>query len=316
MTDDVHNGTDLAEWRSAGALSDLIHGTAPILLLVLVGGALLGLIPLWLPVAGAPAALVAFALLSRRMEGPSAFALFSVSPAPRSPSQLILRAAANSAYYLFLGATCYLVFRWVVVAPILVRLPVFLVGGTTLAGLAYALSKPRGRAAAVNVWTTNYGQHAPVGALLAVGLAATALFASAGLSLDRMHPSWFLTPAGTSSSFERFSWFFVWHFLDAIPFLDINKTLNLPTPFEYRSMTVGILLLAYKLLLIAPAIATFVNYWSVQNSILGRIQAVQGEARSAPDAAPMNQEEDSVDPRSNSTRAEGEPDSPDEGASG
>jgi hypothetical protein len=56
--------------------------------------------------------------------------------------------------------------------------------------------------------------------------------------------------------------FYMWHFLDAVPVFKINETLLWDRPFTYRDSNVGLLLLIFKVTVIAPVIAAFTGYWA------------------------------------------------------
>jgi hypothetical protein len=56
--------------------------------------------------------------------------------------------------------------------------------------------------------------------------------------------------------------FYMWHFLDAIPVLKINETLLWNAPLTYHQSRVGLLLLIFKIAVIAPVIAAFAGYWA------------------------------------------------------
>lgn len=53
--------------------------------------------------------------------------------------------------------------------------------------------------------------------------------------------------------------FFLWHLLDEVPLLSINKTLHWNEPLEYRGW-VGPFLLLFKVAVIGPAITAFAFY--------------------------------------------------------
>jgi hypothetical protein len=55
--------------------------------------------------------------------------------------------------------------------------------------------------------------------------------------------------------------FFAWHLLDSIPGASITKTLRWKEPLGYTGADVGVLLLLFKLVVIAPVIAAFVAFW-------------------------------------------------------
>ncbi len=69
--------------------------------------------------------------------------------------------------------------------------------------------------------------------------------------------------AGIAKPQERFSYlldFFLWHFLDEIPLLNVNKTLQWEEPLKYHGW-VGPVLLLFKVAVTGPAIAAFAFYW-------------------------------------------------------
>jgi hypothetical protein len=59
--------------------------------------------------------------------------------------------------------------------------------------------------------------------------------------------------------------FYLWHFLDAIPVLEVNKTLHWDEPLTYKSGWIGFALLVFKLLVILPVIAAFAWHWKQIN---------------------------------------------------
>ncbi len=60
--------------------------------------------------------------------------------------------------------------------------------------------------------------------------------------------------------------FYLWHFLNAVPFLEVNETLRWKEPLTYESGWVGFALLIFKLLVILPVIAAFASYWKQVNN--------------------------------------------------
>jgi hypothetical protein len=55
--------------------------------------------------------------------------------------------------------------------------------------------------------------------------------------------------------------FFVWHLLDSVPSLDVTDTLRWKEPLGYTDGGVGVLLLAFKILVIGPIVAAFLAFW-------------------------------------------------------
>jgi hypothetical protein len=94
-----------------------------------------------------------------------------------------------------------------------------------------------------------------------------AFFATTGfaLMLD------FLYQRGVASvepptAMEAATWptfpYFVWNFLDAIPYLEIPRTLSWELGFEFTDHVTPVLVLAYKILIIGPVIALAVTVWT------------------------------------------------------
>ena len=54
--------------------------------------------------------------------------------------------------------------------------------------------------------------------------------------------------------------FYIWHFLEAIPLLEVNKTLRWEEPLKYTKVGVGWMLLLFKITVIIPVIAAFAGY--------------------------------------------------------
>lgn len=71
----------------------------------------------------------------------------------------------------------------------------------------------------------------------------------------------FSIPAGHEHLSGKLLDLFLWHFLDAIPLLDVNKTLRWSAPLDYDSGGVGWILLLFKIVVIVPIIAAFSGYW-------------------------------------------------------
>ena len=66
--------------------------------------------------------------------------------------------------------------------------------------------------------------------------------------------------SGTGVTPGSLSDFFLWHFLDAVPLLKVNETLNFKVPLTYETSSVGWILLAFKVAVILPVIAAFTWY--------------------------------------------------------
>ena len=67
------------------------------------------------------------------------------------------------------------------------------------------------------------------------------------------------TPMG-ASTWPTFT-YFVWNLLNAIPYLELPRTLSWELGFEFTDHVTPVLLLAYKILIIGPLIALGVTVW-------------------------------------------------------
>lgn len=76
-----------------------------------------------------------------------------------------------------------------------------------------------------------------------------------------------LPAGGTEVSPDVLLAFYLWHFLDAVPLLDVNATLQWSAPATYDGAAVGWLLLGFKVLVIVPVIAAFRGYWTLRRDL-------------------------------------------------
>ena len=70
----------------------------------------------------------------------------------------------------------------------------------------------------------------------------------------------FTSPWGKPVTAGLLSDFFFWHFLDAVPLLKVNETLNWEAPLTYDTTSVGWILLLFKAVVIIPVISAFTWY--------------------------------------------------------
>lgn len=68
------------------------------------------------------------------------------------------------------------------------------------------------------------------------------------------------TTAMVASTWPTFT-YFVWELLNAIPYLELPRTLSWELGFEFTDHVTPVLLLAYKILIIGPVIALGVTVW-------------------------------------------------------
>jgi Flp pilus assembly protein TadD len=268
------------EERSVTASAVAVYLLAPALLLGTLTARMAELIPFWVIGAAAASALVAMAVISPRLQGVQAFALFALRSPAENVRQAMLRACADVSYYLMLGFGAYVVLHWTATSlPLGLQVTVFIFGASLTAILALLLSAGRGRDWAIRIWVQNYGWYSPLGALLAVAIVSTSLFASIGYVLARRGWIDVHSLGGGTPAVDQFARYLVWHFLNAVPLLDVNKTLNWNPPLTYKGVPAGVLILGYKAALIIPVIGTIRRYWSKQEQDRQRTSLQGGGGR-------------------------------------
>jgi hypothetical protein len=60
---------------------------------------------------------------------------------------------------------------------------------------------------------------------------------------------------------RRLASFYVWHFLELLPFGNIPKTLHWPEPLRYDSIQVGARVVVFQVITVSTIVATFRAYW-------------------------------------------------------
>jgi hypothetical protein len=71
---------------------------------------------------------------------------------------------------------------------------------------------------------------------------------------------WFRTDGGITSMIEV-ERYYLWNFVDAIPVLEVPKTLNWAEPVTFTDHASGAMLLAYKILIVIPFVALITALW-------------------------------------------------------
>ena len=70
----------------------------------------------------------------------------------------------------------------------------------------------------------------------------------------------FASPAGEVTSW-RIASFFCWHLADSIPLANVPETAKWPEPLHYDDVRLGLIVLVFKIVVIAPILASFQAYW-------------------------------------------------------
>lgn len=118
------------------------------------------------------------------------------------------------------------------------------------------------------------GPHRPLGVALfalMVIITAAAVFASITFLLFSHNVVELESSLDGGITEGRLIDFYMWHLLDAIPVASVPKTARLVEPATYSGTWVGLLVLTFQVLVVAPIITTLVYSW--------KYRALQREAR-------------------------------------
>ena len=158
-------------------------------------------------------------------------------------------------------------FFYLVVAPLITKAPrtwlrwlAIVVGGLLLTGGSLAVSTEKLRERVLPWLQQRVGRFAPVVYSADLLTMAILFFSSVSYALVSNGHLHLADPRQATISADSIQQFYFWHFLEAIPLLKINETLQWPAPLAYKGV-VGLLLLLFQLMVIVPVIATFVWYW-------------------------------------------------------
>lgn len=126
---------------------------------------------------------------------------------------------------------------------------------------------------------SRFGRLAPFVYALVLAELAIVLFATIGFLLadreviqfgaDQSVAPIFAGPVGLLD-------FFAWHMIDSIPGLGITETLRWEEPIRYEDPWVGLLLLVFKVVAIAPVVAGFASFWRFHRNTPRRPTTVTG----------------------------------------
>jgi hypothetical protein len=152
--------------------------------------------------------------------------------------------------------------------PLTLQVAVLVLWGVLLTG-AISLIATEGSRVRLYAALSRIGALAPLVYTFNVLCIAMVFFALATCLLTGADPSVLTIPNSDAASQtklsdpqERYSFlldFYLWHILEEVPLLSVNKTLHWNEPLEYRGW-VGPVLLLFKVAVIVPAITAFAFY--------------------------------------------------------
>lgn len=110
-----------------------------------------------------------------------------------------------------------------------------------------------------NVW--KIGKISPAVFAFDIAVIAMMFFSSITFVLIQAGAVELLPSSEAGVTYDSIMAFYFWHFLEAIPLLNVNETLQWKEPLTYQGAAVGSVLLLFKLAVIIPVIAAFTWYW-------------------------------------------------------
>jgi len=235
----------------------LVYALTPVAVFVVLGVRLAGLVPFWLcgtmaallfPV---PGLLISFEEKSL-LPHPGITWIFDY---PRQALRLSL-STASSAFTISFGY--YALLHWTATSlPLAVQAMIF----CSFASLLPVFLLESGRRWALKFWARAEGPYAALGLLPGLIVTLTSLFSSFTYVLRSHHVIQLQVVSGTQPTVDNISMFYLWHFLNSVPLLDVTSTLRWTNPIEYQDVGTGALVLCYKAAVIVPITAMLVVFW-------------------------------------------------------
>lgn len=106
-----------------------------------------------------------------------------------------------------------------------------------------------------------FGPYALVVLPVMILIVAIAVFSSVTHLLNGLWPGLLIEPDGLDVSEGRIADFYLWHFCDLIPFLDVPGTLRWEPPLDYSSGWTGLLVLLFQAAVVLPSIQVIRLYF-------------------------------------------------------
>jgi hypothetical protein len=238
----------------------LIYVLTPLVILVLFGIRIAGWMPFWIAGVIPLLLLTAFFFIPDPEEVP----LFSgENPSLLSRPWLMLRLSMLTAIVtLTVAFGSYALFHWTATSlPLALQYLIF--GYCVLFILIFSvvMSVEGGQRWTMMTWTSGYGRYAPISVLASIIVLMTSFFASVTFVLHGHHLIQLHEISGAQPTVDTVSEFYLWHFLDSIPFLEVTKTIRWEPPISYQDTVTGVLVVCYKIAVIVPVISMFVFFW-------------------------------------------------------
>jgi hypothetical protein len=109
------------------------------------------------------------------------------------------------------------------------------------------------------------GWQGPVAYALLIVILALTIFSALSVMLSAK--AWLA--AGSTEASNSMTWmsFYLWEFADAIPVLEVTKTLSWEPSLTYNDARMGSLVLLFKLTAILPTVAMLTDYWRYRRGL-------------------------------------------------
>jgi hypothetical protein len=237
----------------------LIYTFTSLALIALFGTMIAGLIPVWIygvqSILLVPLGITIFLIIARDDQADvGGETLTNLWESPRRSS---LAAAIVLVTTLGEFALIHWVATSVPLVPQCVILGFFFLIFCTVAAV---LAAGRGREWMLRLFSSFYGRYAALSILIAAILLMTLLFGSLTFVLQRHDLIHLYTPSGAKPTVDTSSAFYLWHFLDSVPLLEVPRTLHWAVPMKYQDWA-GVLVICYKVAVFVPLVAALIQLW-------------------------------------------------------
>lgn len=144
-------------------------------------------------------------------------------------------------------------------------------GGAALT-LGAMASTARGRQLLSEQFQVPHNPYVYPGLLVTLITLMTSLFGSVSFALQRLGVIHFHAANGARPNVDTLMGFYLWHFFDTLPVLQVTTTLHWATPVKDYDRAAGVLLILYTITVIVPVIALFIQMTKATSGTASREQ--------------------------------------------
>jgi hypothetical protein len=245
----------------------LVYALAPLVVIILLGARIGNLVPFWIVGAIPISLLIAL----------TAYSYFAGDDTP-SPSVLLLEQPRQAlqlsllvAWFVLLISLGYYALLHITATdmPLVFQGIIFIFFGGAALILGVMASTARGRQSLSVLFPVPHNPYAYPGLLVTLIALMTSLFGSASFVLQRLEVIHFHAVNGTRPNVDTLMGFYIWHFFDTLPVLEVTKTLHWAAPVKDYDRAAGVLLILYTITVIVPVIALFIQMTKATSGTAG-----------------------------------------------